>query len=80
MNLYFNLPHTFGLDTLDYWLQNHSESLHARFKEEFFLECAKFILQNNYMKFNKEFYNQIKGTTMGVILVPTYVILLMGYF
>ena len=32
------------------------------------------------MKFNKEFYNQIKGTEKGVILVPTYVILLMGYF
>ena len=77
MNLYFNLPHTFGLDALDYWLHNHPESLHARFKEQSFSECARFILLNNYMKFNEEFYNQIKGTAMSGILVPTYLILLM---
>ena len=64
---------------MDYWLENHPERLHARFNNEFVLECAKFSLQNN-MKFNNEFYNQIKGTTMGTIFAPTYVTLLMGYF
>ena len=64
VNLYTNIPHTFGLEALDYWLENHPESLHARFNKEFVLECAKFILQNNNMKFNNEFYNQIKGTAM----------------
>ena len=43
-------------------------------------ECAKFILQNNNMKFNNEFYNQIKGTAMGTIFAPTYGISSMGYF
>ena len=43
VNLYTNIPHTFGLEALDYWLENHPESLHARFNKEFVLECAKFI-------------------------------------
>ena len=32
------------------------------------------------MKFNQEFYNQIKGTAMGTIFAPTYITLSMGYF
>ena len=68
------------MEALDYWLENHPESLHARFNEEFVLECAKFILQNNSMKFNNEFYNQIKGTTMGTIFAPTYASLSLVYF
>ena len=80
VNLYTNIPHTFGLEALDYWLENHPESLHARFNKEFVLECAKFILQNNNMKFNNEFYNQIKGTAMGTIFAPTYSTLSMRYF
>ena len=80
VNLYTNIPHTFGLEALDYWLENHPESLHARFNKEFVLECAKFILQNNNMKFNNEFYNQIKGTAMGTIFAPTYAALSMEYF
>ena len=41
---------------------------------------TKFILQNNNMKFNNEFYNQIKGTAMGTIFTPTSATLSMGYF
>ena len=80
VNLYTKLPHTFGLEALDYWLENHPESLHARFNKEFVLECAKFILQNNNMKFNNEYYNQIKGTAMDTIFAQTYATLSMGYF
>ena len=32
------------------------------------------------MKFNNEFYNQIKGTAMVTIFASTYATLLMGYF
>ena len=31
------------------------------------------------MKFNNEYYNQIKGTAMGTIFAPTYATLSMGY-
>ena len=80
VNLYSNIPHNFELGALDYWLENHPESLHARFNNEFVLECAKFILQNNNMKFNNEYYNQIKGTAMGTIFAPTYATLSTKYF
>ena len=32
------------------------------------------------MKFNNEFYSQIKGTAMSTISTPTYATLSMGYF
>ena len=38
VNLYTNIPYTFGLEALDYWLENHPESSHARFNKEFALE------------------------------------------
>ena len=47
------------LEALNYWFENHPESLHARFNKEFILEYAKFLLQNNNTKFNNEFYKQI---------------------
>ena len=72
VNLYTNIPHTFRLEALNYWLENQPESLHVRFNKEFVLNCAKFILQNNNMKFNNEFYNQIEGTAMGSVFAPTY--------
>ena len=78
--IYSNIPHTFGLESLYDWLENHPESLHLRFNKELLLECAKFILQNDNMKLNKEFYNQIKGTAIGTIFVPIYVTLSMRYF
>ena len=68
------------LEALHYWYENQPECLHARFNKEVFLESAKFILQNNNMKFNDEVYNQIKGTAMGTIFAPTYATLSMGYF
>ena len=30
---------TFERGALDYWFENHPESLHARFNKEFVLEC-----------------------------------------
>ena len=41
---------------------------------------CKIILQNNDLKFNNEYYNQIKGTAMGTIFAPTYATLSMRYF
>ena len=75
VNLYTNIPHTFGLETMAYWLENHPERLHARFSKEFVLEFAKFILKENNIKFNDEFYKEIKGTAMGTDATSS-----MGYF
>ena len=71
VNLYTNIPHTFGLETRDYWLENHPEGLHARFNNQFVLECAKVILQTNNMKFNNEFYNHMKGVAICTTFAST---------
>ena len=56
------------------------KSLHPRFTKEFVLESVKFILENNNLNFDKEYFNQIKGTAMGTIFSPTYANLTMGFF
>ena len=48
--------------------------------KSFVLDCAKTILQNNNMKFNKDFYKQIKGKLMGAIFAPHYPIWSVIYF
>ena len=44
VNSYTNVPHNFGQEVLGSWLEKLSEGLPSRFKKEFVLECAKFIL------------------------------------
>ena len=51
VNLCTKIPHTFGLEALDYWLENHLESLHARFNKEFVLYYYKIIIWNSIMNF-----------------------------
>lgn len=53
VNLYTNLPRTFGLEAFNYLLGNYPKSLNTRFKNNFILGYAKVFLENNNMKFNK---------------------------
>ena len=55
-------------------------NLHPRFSKEFVLEKVKFILENNSLNFNNEYFNQIKGTAMKTIFAPTYANLTMEFF
>ena len=80
VGLYSNIPHEYGLEAIEFWLNIFPESLHPRFPKEFILESVKFILENNNLKFDNEYFNQIKGTAMGTIFAPTYANLTMGYF
>ena len=54
--------------------------MNPRFSKEFVLESVKFILENNNLNFDNEYFNQIKGTAMGTIFAPTYANLTMGFF
>lgn len=76
---YTNIPHSFGLEALDYRLENYPASLHARFNKGFFL-----VVQNLFWKttiwISYEFYNHVKGTATGTFFTPTYATLLMEYF
>ena len=78
--MYSNITHEYGLEVIEYWLDNFPESLHPRFYKEFVLESVKFILENNNLNFDNEYFNQIKGTAMGTLFAPTYANLTMGFF
>ena len=55
------IPHEYGLEAVDYWFDKFPESIHPTFSKEFVLEIFKFILENNNLNFDKEYFNQIKG-------------------
>ena len=77
--MYTSISHEFGLEAIDYFLTKYQEDLHPRFRKEFVLESANFILKNITLTFDSEFYLQIKGTAMGTIFAPTIANLTMGY-
>ena len=77
--MYTSIPHKFGPKEIDYILTKYSGGLNPRFRKEFVLKSADFILKNNTLTFDSEFYLQIKGTVMSTIFATTYVNLTMGY-
>ena len=68
VRLYSSIPHEYGLEAIEYWLDKFPESLSPRFSKEFVLESIKFILENNNLNLDNEYFNQIKGTAMGTYL------------
>ena len=82
VGLYSNIPHGHHLEGIQYWLDldEFPESLYPRFSKEFVLESAKFILENNNLNFDNEYFNQLKGVAMGAILSSTYANLTKGLF
>ena len=67
------------LEAIDYFLSKYQEALHPRYRKEFVLKAANFILKNNTLTFDCEFYLQIKGTAVGTTFAPTYANLFMGH-
>ena len=64
--LYSSIPYEYGLEAIEHWLD-------PRISKECGLESVKFILENNNIKFDNGYFNQIKGTAMDAIFYPTYV-------
>ena len=60
-------------------MAKYQEDLHPRFRKEFVLELANFILENNALAFDSRFYLQIEVTTLGIIFAPSYANLIVGY-
>ena len=56
-----------------------SGGLTFKIKENIVLESGNFILKNNTLTSDSEFYLQIKGTAIGTIFAPTYSNLTMRY-
>ena len=62
------------------WLDKFPESLQPRFSKQIVLESVKFILENNNLNFDYEYFSQFKVMAMGTIFAPTYANLTMGFF
>ena len=75
VGLYLNISYGLGLKALEVALEKR-ESMSIPTSE--FVEMAKFVLQNNYFKFNVETKQQISGTATDTIFAPLYACIFMS--
>ena len=78
-NLYSNIPHELGKQTISFWIDKHPDTLHPRFYKIFIIEGIETILNDNSFQFNKFNYIQTLGTAMGTKMAPTYATLTQAY-
>ena len=79
VSLYSSIPTELGIEALEYWVDRLRDKIPLRFTKTLILELAKFVLQNNFCKFDLELFRQIIGTAMGTIFAPPYACLVIGY-
>ena len=78
--LYTSITHeALFLEALDDFLTTYHKDLDPRFKKEFVLESTKFVLKDNALMFDFEFYLQIKGT-LSTHSTTTYANLTIAYY
>ncbi|GAB1598634.1 uncharacterized protein LOC115215981, partial [Argonauta hians] len=79
INLYGSIPHQLVIESLNFWIEKHPETLPNRFSKHFIISSVKFILDNNYFIFDNTFYKQNSGIAMGTKAAPTIANLVMGH-
>ena len=79
VSLYTSIPHTLGIEAIDYWIDKRNDLIPARFTKNFILESVKFILENNNFLLDNVMYKQVSGTAMGTKFAPPYACLTIGY-
>ena len=67
LGLYTNIPYTFGIEAVRYFLLKYKEDIHPRFNIPFILESIAFILKNNTFVFGNKYFLQLPGTAMGTV-------------
>ena len=80
VSLYTSILYKFGLGAMGAFLTTFQEDLHPRFKKKIISELGNFILKNNTLKFDSQFYLQIKGTLMSKVFAATNANLTMRYY
>ena len=76
-SLYTNIPHEDGLDACRFFLASNTCTSH-QLPVDSILSLIRFVLENNYFKFNNDNYLQKMGTAMGSPMAPAYASLFMG--
>ena len=80
VSLYTSILYEFGLGAMGVFLTTFQEDLHPRFKKKIISELGNFILKSNTLKFDSQFYLQIKGTLMSKVFAATNANLTMRYY
>ena len=79
VGVYTNIPNTFNLELVRYFLLKYDENIHQRFNIPFILESNDVILKSNTFIVDNEHYLQLQDTAMDTVFVPTYANLCIGY-
>ncbi|CAC5379815.1 Toll-like receptor 4 [Mytilus coruscus] len=79
VSLYTIIPHKYGIEAINYWIEKYKTELPNRIDKKIIIEGLRFIFQNNYFMFDNQMYRQKSGTAIGTKVVPTYANLVMGY-
>ena len=69
VGLYPNIPHSAGIKALSNMLEARE---HKAVSTEELVKIARFVLENNYFKFNGDFKKQNSGTAIGTKFAPPY--------
>ena len=67
-SLYTNIPHSDGIDACKHFLNKRCDGL---LKSQDITKLIQLVLENNYFKFDDEFYPQKMGTAMGSSMAPS---------
>ena len=74
-----NIPHTFGMEAVRYFLWKYKEDIHPRFHIPFILESIDFTLKSNAcLPLTMNAFHKFKVLTMGTVFARTYTSLNMG--
>ncbi|XP_069507297.1 uncharacterized protein [Ambystoma mexicanum] len=68
-SLYTSIPHVEGIQAVE-WLLLNSQA--TRGDPELIVKFLSLILNNNYFRFQGNFYLQVTGTSMGSAMAPVY--------
>ena len=81
-SLYTNIKHDVFYKAIEYWIDKFHDDipLLSQFTKTFILEGLNIILKFNCFYINKNFFHQIKGTSMGTIFAVVGSNLTVAYF
>ena len=78
-SLHTNIPHEYGLEAMNYWLDKYQDSINPRFLEAFKLHLWNLSSKNTTFKFNDGYFLQLVGKARGTDMAPTYATLTIAY-
>ena len=78
-DMYTNIDHNLAKEAIEYWLTTHPECLPRKISKEFVLEALSIVLEFHTFTYNRRFFLQIRGISMGTKSAPSIATLVMAY-